>query len=348
MEERFERETADLTRSWGKHDRDVLRDYLVRDVEDPRINLQSVLTRHFLMERVMPGRFGLLKEHEIRFAIAANWLLGIRKDADLVVRHDEILCALLGEADEQPEGIGIPDWVRDVFSSLPAEADGIEVPDYISDVLVLPAPAHEDEPPLPDYAASTFTNLFRQALAGAAIVPADRPTVIEPACGSANDYRYIDAFGIGRQIDYTGFDLCERNIENAREMFPAVDFRAGNVLAIEADPQAFEICIVHDLFEHLSIDAMARAVAEVCRVTKRSVLAHFFQMHDEPEHLVRTHEDYHWNRLSLEKVVDLFQAEGFELAHAVKIADLVTARFAGAQTHNQHAWTLHLERIGPQ
>lgn len=344
MEQRFERETADLARSWGKHDREVLRDYLVRDVEDPRINVQSVLTRHFLMERLWPGLFGQLKEHELRFAVAANWLLGIRKDAALADRHDEILCALLAGPDEKPDGIEIPDWVRGVFSSLPAEADGLEVPDYVSDVLVLPAPARQDEPPLPDYAASTILGLFHRALAGASVAPADRPTVIEPACGSANDYRYLDAFGITAHIDYTGFDLCEKNIANAREMFPAVNFRAGNILAIEAGERAFEICIVHDLFEHLSIEAMAKAVAEVCRVSDRSVLAHFFQMHDEPEHLVRTHEDYHWNRLSLEKVAQLFGAEGFELVRAVSIADLVATRFKGAQTHNEHAWTLHLER----
>jgi hypothetical protein len=258
------------------------------------------------------------------------------------------LCAMLAGPEEQPDGIEIPDWVRGVFSSLPAEADGLEVPDYISDVLVLPQPAHDDEPPLPDYAASTFLGLFRRALAGAAVTSADRPTVIEPACGSANDYRYLDAFGIAEHIDYTGFDLCEKNIENAREMFPAIDFRAGNILAIEAGERAFEICFVHDLFEHLSIEAMARAVTEVCRVTGQSVLAHFFQMHDEPEHLVRTHEDYHWNRLSLEKITQLFQAEGFELVRAVSIADLVAARFEGAQTHNKHAWTLHLERLGDQ
>ncbi len=348
MENRFERETADLVRSWGKHDRDVLRDYLVRDVEDPRINMQSVLTRHFLLERVLPGRFGQLKEHELCFAIAANWLLGIRKDASLAAMHDEILCALLAGPEEQPEGLDIPGWMRDLFASLPAEADGLEVPDYISDVLVPPPPGHADEPPLPDHVAATMHALFRRALAGEPNVPADRPTVLEPACGSANDYRYLDAFGIAELIDYTGFDLCEKNIENAHEMFPAIDFRPGNVLDIEADEKAFEICVVHDLFEHLSVEAMGRAVAEVCRVTGRSILAHFFQMHDEPEHLVRTHEDYHWNRLSLAKVVGLFDAAGFELVRAVSIADLVAGRFKGAKTHNQHACTLHLERIGDQ
>ncbi len=343
MEQRFERETADLVRSWGKHDREVLRDYLVRDVEDPRINVQSVLTRHFFMERLWPGQFGQLKEHEIRFAIAANWLLGIRKDAALAARHDDILCALLAGPLKKPAGIDIPGWIGDIFASLPAEADGLEVPDYISDVLVLPPPNQPDEPPLPDHATSTFLGLFRQVLATAP-APTDRPTVVEPACGSANDYRYLDNFGIAAHIEYTGFDLCEKNIANAVEMFPAGNFRAGNALDIEAGERAFEICFVHDLFEHLSIEAMAQAVAEVGRVSGRSVLAHFFQMHDEPEHLIRTQDDYHWNRLSLEKVVGLFDAAGFELVRAINVAELVAARFLGATAHNEHAWTLHLER----
>lgn len=347
MEPQFEQETTDLTRSWGKHDRDILRDYLVRDVEDPRINLQSVLTRHFLAERLWPGQFEMLREHEIRFAIAANWLLGIRKDPELVVRHDEILHALLEEDQQAPEGIDIPDWIREVFDSLPTEADGLEVPDYVTDVLILPPPARTDEPPMPDHAAATFQGLFTQALATAP-APADRPTVIEPACGSANDYRYLAAFGLAGRIDYRGFDLCDKNIQNAREMFPGTDFRTGNVLAIDAEDRAFEICYFHDLLEHLSIDAMARAASEICRVTGRSVLGHFFQMHDEPEHLVRTKDDYHWNRLSLAKVAEIFAEQGFELVRSVRIADLTASRFPAAPTHNEHAWTLHFERVEDQ
>ena len=343
MEPRFEKETADLERSWGKHDREILRDYLVRDVEDPRINLQSVLTRHFLLARLWPGQFELLREHEIRFAIAANWLLGVRKDAALAARHDEILQALLAGPDEEIEGVEIPAWVREVFDSLPADADGLEVPDYVADVLVLPPPSRADEAPLPDHAAGTFQGLFRQAL-DAGSPPADRPTVIEAACGSANDYRYLAGFGIAPHIDYRGFDLCEKNIANAREMFPGADFRCGNVLDIDADDRRFEICVFHDLLEHLSIDAMAQATAEVCRIADRSVLAHFFQMHDAPEHLVRTKDDYHWNRLALGKVAELFAAGGFDLVRPVRIADLLAARFGDAPTHNEYAWTLHFER----
>jgi DNA-binding protein len=46
----------------------------------------------------------------------------------------------------------------------------------------------------------------------------------------------------------------------------------------------------------------------------------------------------------LEKVVGLFDAAGFELVRAVSVAEIVASRFPGAATHNQHAWTLHLER----
>jgi hypothetical protein len=47
----------------------------------------------------------------------------------------------------------------------------------------------------------------------------------------------------------------------------------------------------------------------------------------------------------LEKVVGLFDAAGFELVRAVSIPELVASHFQGAPTHNEHAWTLHLERV---
>jgi len=70
MEEHFEQETARLTKSWMQYDADTLRDYLVQDVEDPRINVQSILTRHFLIERLFGGRFRGLMDQELRFGCA--------------------------------------------------------------------------------------------------------------------------------------------------------------------------------------------------------------------------------------------------------------------------------------
>src|SRR5262249_28346975 len=43
----LKQETESLARSWARHESAWLRDYLVAGVEDPRINLQSILSRHF-------------------------------------------------------------------------------------------------------------------------------------------------------------------------------------------------------------------------------------------------------------------------------------------------------------
>jgi len=70
-------ETEKLTRSWTRHDRSMLRDYLVSGVEDPRINLQSIFSRHFLLYGLKLERYALLMEHEYRFSAVLNWLLNI-------------------------------------------------------------------------------------------------------------------------------------------------------------------------------------------------------------------------------------------------------------------------------
>jgi hypothetical protein len=77
MELGLKEESDRLARSWLRHDARVLGDYLVAGVEDPRINLQSVLTRHFLARALAPGRFNTLMDQEYRFAAAMNWLMGL-------------------------------------------------------------------------------------------------------------------------------------------------------------------------------------------------------------------------------------------------------------------------------
>ena len=62
-----------------RHDRGALRDDLVQDVEDPRINVQSALTRHFLLEKLLPGQLQALKEQELRFGVVMTWLLKLLK-----------------------------------------------------------------------------------------------------------------------------------------------------------------------------------------------------------------------------------------------------------------------------
>ena len=70
MEESLRLETEKLVRSWIQYDAPFLRDYLVADVEDPRINVQSILSRHFLIATLFGEKVRELVLHELRFAAA--------------------------------------------------------------------------------------------------------------------------------------------------------------------------------------------------------------------------------------------------------------------------------------
>lgn len=322
----FKLETQRLAKSWMRHDRRTLRDYLVQDVQDPRINVQSILTRHFLIERLLGGRFDLLAEQELRFGLVVNWLLGLLKKSVTVGQLHTLLDALL-TGWNGAEGLQIPPYVSETF-------EGLTVPNYICDLLSW-APVETTEAPIPEYLMSTFQAIWSEVLAG------EHPqniSVLEPACGSANDYRFVDSFGIARLLDYRGFDLCEKNVHNARRMFPLAHFAVGNVLEIDAVDKAFDYAFVHDLFEHLSIEAMKKAISELCRVSRWGICAGFFNMHDGDEHIVRVVGDYHWNTLSLPRTKALFKQN----ASAIKVIHIDTflsSQFGCPDTHNKGAYT---------
>lgn len=316
-----------------QHDHAMLRDYLVRDVQDPRLNVQSILARHFLIARLLPGRFAALMEHELRFALAMNWLLALAKMPQAAGRAGAVLGALVDGA-AASEGVAIPGYVAETFSLVPAEAEGVRVPDYLGDALAWMA-GNATDVPLPGHVLATFQVLWRSIFERAR---GGRVGVLEPACGSANDYRFLDAFGIARFLDYTGLDLAEKNVRNARAMFPGVRFEAGNVLEIPAPDGAFDYCLVSDLFEHLSPAAMEAAAAEVLRVTRQAACVCYFSMHEGPEHVIRPVGDYHVNLLSAPAAEALWRrgAAGVEV---VPIDAMLRARFGCADTPNTNAYT---------
>jgi len=327
LEDRFKLETERLKESWMRYDRATLHDYLVRDVEDPRINVQSILTRHFLIERLFGKRFDAIMEQELRFGLVMNWLIGLQKKLVKVGQLYAVLDSLLAGEDEA-EGLEIPPYISETFAAL-------ALPNYICDLLCW-APVETTEGPIPEYLISTFQAIWREVLAGE---QSQRISVLEPACGSANDYRFIEAFGIARLLDYMGFDLCEKNIRNARQMFPDVCFKVGNVLEIDAEDGAFDYCFVQDLFEHLSVEAMEAAIAEICRVTRKDICAGFFNMHDGERHIVRAVGDYHWNNLSMFETKAIFERHA-SAVQVIHIDTFLRSRFRCGDTHNKGAYTL--------
>ncbi len=327
VKDRFKLETQRLAKSWMRHDRSTLRDYLVRDVEDPRINVQSILTRHFLVERLFGTRFDFLAEQELRFGLVMNWLLSLLKASITAGQLHAALDALLTGRDDA-EGLQIPSYVSETFA-------GLMLPNYICDLLSW-APVETTEAPIQEYLMSTFQAIWSEVLADE---QARSISVLEPACGSANDYRFIESFGIARFLDYTGFDLCEKNVHNARQMFPGTCFRSGNVLEIDAGDNAFDYCFVHDLFEHLSIEAAEAAISELCRVSKWGLCAGCFNMHAGDEHMVRVAGDYHWNTLSVPRTKAAFEryASNIQVIH---IDEFLKSQFNCPDMHNKAAYTL--------
>ena len=63
--------------------------------------------------------------------------------------------------------------------------------------------------------------------------------VLEPACGSANDYRSLAACGLAAKVHYRGFDLCPKNIENANRDYPQAAFEVGNIFDIPASDKSW-------------------------------------------------------------------------------------------------------------
>jgi len=319
-------ETENLKKTWAQYDASMLRDYLVAYVEDPRLNIQSILTRHFLIEQLVGEEFAALREHEFRFAIFANWLLAqTKKNFDNESRA-ELLFALRKNADNF-EGTPIPPSISQTFRKLTA-TESPQIPNYIETALT--------NRNIPDTLLTTFQKIWKAALAHETF---PRLSVIEPACGSANDYRFLDSYGLTRFLDYTGFDLCEKNIENARAMFPGAHFENGNAMHLQIPAKSFDCGFVHDLYEHLSVAGMEQALAETCRVTRRAIALNFFSMHEGEDHIIRPVDDYHWNTLSLDKIRALLAMHGFE-TQSIHIATFLKTCFACQETHNPNAYTL--------
>jgi SAM-dependent methyltransferase len=342
MDKHLQEESERLKKSWMQHDSSMLRDYLVSHVEDPRLNLQSILTRHFLIQGLFGARFPLLKAAEIHFSATVNWLEQFFKSYPSAEDAQALLHGLEHQADNA-DGIDIPQFLLNTYASLPVFIEEVNIPNYIQKALQ----HHPDAPPQPigraegavkatELIKGTFQSLWHSRLARLHPPPL---SVLEPACGSANDYRFLRTCGLARFLNYTGIDICEKNIGNAREIFPDVNFKTANIFQLDAPGKCFDCCFVHDLFEHLSPQGIEAAAAEICRVTKSALCLHFFNMDEIDEHEINPVEDYHWNRLSMERMRELLQGLGAANVQVIHIGTFLEAAVPSAQTHNENAYT---------
>jgi len=349
MQPSLQQETDRLVRSWGHHAPEWLAGYLVAGVEDPRINLQSILSRHLIIGELFGDRFGSLMAEEYRFSACMNWLMKLVRRAAPPEEMAAVLFALK-QGSDNAEGLEIPRFLLSTFAQLPAGAAGRQVPNYIEEFFADQGVGGSGPRGI-QHSLDTLQELWRESLTPdslKALMPGGPPaweprrlSLLEPACGSANDYRFLDAYGLAQWLDYSGFDLCVQNIENARAVFPQTRFRVGNVFEIDASDKAYDLSIVHDLLEHLSIDGMQIAVRELCRVTRRGIGIGFFQMDEIREHVVRPVDEYHWNLLSMGRMRELFAKNGFT-AQVIQIGSFLEQQVGCKETHNPNAYSFIL------
>src|SRR6185436_21146241 len=100
------------------------------------------------------------------------WL--VKKAENIEERH-AVLHALESEADNA-EGVPIPHFLSAISGSLPTQLNAIAIPNYVHDFL-----RSAD-----NQSTDTFLSIWRAALANEQPQPV---SVLEAACGSANDYR---------------------------------------------------------------------------------------------------------------------------------------------------------------
>ena len=123
----------------------------------------------------------------------------------------------------------------------------------------------------------------------------------------------------------------------------AVSFEVGDVVNLPYADGAFDCVIASDLFEHLAIEDMERALDAAARLARRAVCLSFFNTADIADHFVRPKSAYYNNTLSRSRVVEQLHRR-FPSVTATPIATWLAERYDYRHTYNPKAWTLVAER----
>jgi SAM-dependent methyltransferase len=322
-------EEQNLKSSWDCCPSEYLDHYLVSGVEDPRINGQSILTRALLVDALYPGRFDALITEELRFGAVLSWIL---RQLEKGSTRYELLDAI-----ESDRPAYVPEFVCKTYAWL--QDNACPIPDYIAAAL-----SHLDyDMPrhcLSDLALDTFMTIWSEQLrrtSGTTI------SVLEVACGSANDYRFLHKCGLGQSLRYTGIDIAARNIANAKRRYPETDFLVRSILSTEFPDSSYDYLYCHDLIEHLSPAAMERALGEMLRIASTVVVLHFFNAKWSGGHEIVPVRRYHRNRVSMEKVMAFLEDLDARVT-CLEIAQWLQEKIGFSGYHNPNAFSLIVDR----
>jgi len=324
-------EEFNLKSSWDCYPADFLDRYLVSGVEDPRLNGQSILTRALLIDALHPGCFDALITEELRFGAVLTWIV---RQLEKGATRQQFLDAI-----ESADSARVPDFILKTYAWL--QEATCPIPDYLTAAL---SHLDADLPRrcLSDLALDTFMTIWSEQLSHA---PSATISVLEVACGSANDHRFFDRCGLVPFLSYTGIDIATKNIANAKRRYPNADFRVQSILTSDLPDSSYDYVFCHDLLEHLSLGAMERALAEMLRIARKDVVLHFFNAKGTGDHEIVPVRRYYRNRLSLEKVIAFFQHRGARVT-CLEMAQWFQEKIGFPGYHNPNAFSIIVERPG--
>ncbi|HEX5038723.1 MAG TPA: class I SAM-dependent methyltransferase [Candidatus Limnocylindria bacterium] len=184
-----------------------------------------------------------------------------------------------------------------------------------------------------------FVDRWRSLLGGSRAGPI---SVLELACGSANDYRAFVECGLAAFLDYRGIDLTAKNVENARRRFPGVRFEVGDVRQVVAPDASVDYVVASDIFEHLAPTTREAALGEAIRIARRGLAFTFFNMDEIPDHEIRPRGIYYWNRLSRGRIEERIRAR-FSDVEVVPIGRWLGAELGYRHTYNPKAYSIFAE-----
>ena len=157
------------------------------------------------------------------------------------------------------------------------------------------------------------------------------------------DYRAFVEYGLAGHLEYRGIDLTEKNVANAQRRFPGIAFEVGDIRDVAHADGSFEYVVASDVFEHLSLEGMERALDEAMRLATHGLALTFFNMAESAEHEDRPTKLYHWNRLSRRRI-EVRLAERFPTVRVVAIKPWLRDAYAYPHSYNGHAYSIFAER----
>lgn len=106
----------------------------------------------------------------------------------------------------------------------------------------------------------------------------DGESILDVACGNGNYCKFFTQRG----LDYTGCDLSENMLEQARENNPGFEFIRGDATNLPFEDGEYDVVFCSDLLIHLPSELEEAVVKELIRVAKKYAVVHQRVVMDAP------------------------------------------------------------------